>query len=335
MKAINVRRLRDKKTEWLDIIIGRLNETPPKLLPFISNSISNDLVFGSHERLIEGWANYTEYPRSDKHNLPQITQYHSVILKADPDVKADDLAIKEDYLAFLHHAIVSEADEDLVAELEEDVNRNRLTFSETAERLHLPNFDDSNPNVLALLADLELPIYVTTSYHTFLETALMKANKRPRSEVCRCYGNKGIPSVFETNKQYEPSQDEPLVYHLFGIDQYPDSLVLTEDDHLDLLMNLAKDPDGLPSPLRYALTSSSLVLLGYTLQSWEFRVLFRGLIRATVDKLRPKSVCIQLEGDKLEQDFLKNYLNQEGQFEVYEGDALSFVQKLREGRIRR
>ena len=65
----------------------------------------------------------------------------------------------------------------------------------------------------------------------------------------------------------------------------PDSLALTEDDHLELLVSLAQNrgkegADRLPAVVRGALFDNVL-LLGFTLGSWAFRVLYYGLIRNT------------------------------------------------------
>jgi hypothetical protein len=72
-------------------------------------------------------------------------------------------------------------------------------------------------------------------------------------------------------------------------------------------------------------------MLGYTLRSWDFRVLFRGLIKTSQTERRPKSVSIQLSENEFEKNYLKNYLTQEGKFEVYWGNTLQFVQELHQG----
>lgn len=330
MAKFMIGKLKQEQKGWKETIIDRINQG--KVLPFISNALCNDLVFGSNEELVEGFAEYLDYGRSDKRDLPRVTQFQSVMLKADPEIKADDVYIKEVYLDFLKKAITSIADEDAVADLEEDSNAGKLTFSEVADRLDFPNLDEGQKSPFLLLADLPLPIYLTTSYHSFLEAALIKAGRKPQIEIC--YWDKrlkSIPSLFETNKGYQPSPQEPLVYHLHGLDKYPNSLVLTEDDHLDFLVNISQDWEGVPLPIRQSLADSSMLMLGYGLRSWDFRVLFRGMIKTSIDQRRPKSVSIQLQADDQEKNYLQNYLNQEAEFEVYWGDALTFMQELWKG----
>ena len=57
--------------------------------------------------------------------------------------------------------------------------------------------------------------------------------------ICRWHqGLDSIPSVFAEG--YEPSEQEPLVYHLQGYGEYPDSLVLMEDNNLEFLVAISE-----------------------------------------------------------------------------------------------
>lgn len=327
MARFKVGKLQDQKKGWKDTIIERIHLG--KVVPIISNTIANELVFGSNDDLIESWAEYIDYPRSNKHHLTQVTQFTSVMLKSDDDIKADDTYIKEVYLDFLKQAVSSIADQDLLEDLQNDPNSPGFSFSEVAERLELPDFSDGRNNPLLLLADLPLPIYLTTSYHGFLETALRRANKDPKSVICYWDPRlRSIASVFDLDPNYTPSPTEPLVYHLYGLDKYPSSLVITEDDYLDFLVNISQDWDGIPLAVRQALADSSLILLGYGLRHWDFRVLFRGFIQSSIDQRRPKSVAIQIDTDDEEASYLRNYFSQEGEFEVYWGESVEFVREI-------
>ncbi len=339
MPRFEAAKFKKPKKNWIETIIDRISDG--KVLPCIGNQTGNDLLFGSHDELAQFWAEVFEYPEaqndefsilSDSNNFTLMTQYHSVMSKADPDLGADERFIKDVYLDFLKEALYQIADPDLLADLKEDVSWKELSVSEIAERLNRPSVESAAENPLMLLAELPLPIYLTTGYHDIMEAALRRAGKSPRSEIC--YWNErlqGIPSVFELDPDYEPSREEPLVYHLFGQDRHPDSLVLTEDDHLDFLVTVSENHDAIAPRVRQALADSSLILLGYRVRSWDFRVLFRGLITTSATKRRPKSVAIQLLEHDTEKSYLQNYLDQEADFEVYWGDTLSFVQQLHQG----
>ena len=104
-----------------------------------------------------------------------------------------------------------------------------------------------------------------------------------------------------------PSETRPLVYHLCGLDAHPvtgrpvpDYLALSEDDHLEMLVNLSQDrghdgTDRLPGVVRGALWGA-LVLLGFRLHSWAFRGLYYGLIRDSGQQGEGRGLCtIQLD----------------------------------------
>jgi hypothetical protein len=64
------------------------------------------------------------------------------------------------------------------------------------------------------------------------------------------------------------------VYHVFGVFGVPESLVLTEDDFLDFLI-ATSTYKLMPAVVRGSLTDSALIFLGFRLDDWTFRVLFR------------------------------------------------------------
>lgn len=145
-----------------------------------------------------------------------------------------------------------------------------------------PNFHElDEPH--GLLADLHLPIYVTTNYDDFMAQALTDRHRDPRREVCRWNSRlEGIPSVFTTEPGYRPNAANPMVFHLHGLLQLKKqetqhSLVLTEDDYLEFLTNLVKENNLLPLPIREALTNTSLLFIGYRLADWNFRVMYQCL----------------------------------------------------------
>lgn len=313
---------------WQQTIVDRIRAG--KVVPIISHMIDHDLVLGGHIALVEAYAEYVHYPLVDKRNLPQLTQYKNIT----DETISDAWALKADYVNFIKNRLYDLAEtegasEETLAEVEEAFDD--ITFSEFAERLGYPRFDTGQVDPLLVLAEFPLPIYLTTSYHNFIEVALKRAGKEPRSEICRWHkGLESIPSVFEGD--YQPSKETPLVYHLHGFDAYPDSLVLTENDYLEFLVATAQDmgrgTDPIPKRVRQAMADSSLILLGYSLQNWDFRVLFWGLVKPR--PLQHTSVSIQLVPDDEERKYLQEYLRREAKFEVYWGDIQQYVQELRQ-----
>ncbi|MFC1974815.1 SIR2 family protein, partial [Chloroflexota bacterium] len=92
----------------------------------------------------------------------------------------------------------------------------------------------------------------------------------------------------------------------------------------------SKDGNAIHPRVNRALTESSLVMLGYSLRNWDFRVLFRGIIKPRPQSLRMTNVAIQLEETPLEKEYVKKYLGQV-EFEVEWSDAHSFIQEIYEG----
>ncbi|HUM70936.1 MAG TPA: SIR2 family protein, partial [Chloroflexota bacterium] len=103
-----------------------------------------------------------------------------------------------------------------------------------------PDFTAANqPH--AVLADLPLPIYITTNYDNLITDALTHRRKEPRRELCRWnpYLLRSHPSMLESG--YQPTPSNPLVYHLHGHADSPESIVLTEDNYLDFLVNISSN----------------------------------------------------------------------------------------------
>lgn len=151
-----------------------------------------------------------------------------------------------------------------------------------------------------VLASLPLPMYMTTNYDDFMFRALQAARlkgteqyKQPVRELCRW--NTAIrkhSSAFDVD--YDPSVEKPLVFHMHGSDANPASLVLTEDDYLDFLVQITKDPKLLPQRIAEAFTDSTLLFLGYSLADWNFRVLFRALVEYLEKSTSSVHVSVQL-----------------------------------------
>ena len=113
------------------------------------------------------------------------------------------------------------------------------------------------------------------------------------------------------------------------------SLALTEDDYLELLVNLAQgrgkdSADRLPALVRGALFDD-VVLLGYSLGSWAFRALYYGLVRPTgQEKDRRGVCCVQLppEERKEQEKYLQGYLDRDAHFDIFWGDLHQYTQEL-------
>jgi hypothetical protein len=165
----------------------------------------------------------------------------------------------------------------------------KALLSEMIKEIDSSNFSPESKLPYDVLADLDLPIYVTTNYDHFLEEALSRSRRRkePQSdfsrwsdEVMKYVKRAGVSSVFDNDAQYKPTEEKPLVYHIHGDIDIPGSMVLTEKDYFEFVINTNKkeDQEMYPPILRRVIASSSLLFIGYTLEDINFRTIFQGFL---------------------------------------------------------
>jgi hypothetical protein len=188
-----------------------------------------------------------------------------------------------------------------------------------------------------LLAEFGLPIYITTNYDNFMIKALRNRKFKPVQESCRWNSLlKKKASIFD-DRNFKPSKENPVVYHLHGFLEEPESLVLTEDDYLDFLVNVSKDADIIPSAIQESLAKTSLLFIGYKLADVNFRVLLRGIIGYLEKSLTRSHISVQLMpgGDSVSQNekekaqaYLDEYFSKID-IKVYWGTSRDFTKELR------
>jgi hypothetical protein len=185
--------------------------------------------------------------------------------------------------------------------------------------------------VHAGLAELPLEVYLTASYDTTLEEALSARSRAPYSFF--------LPAAEPPVPPPRPTSDRPLVYHLLGVIDAPDSLVLTEDDYLRRLVLLGREEKAVPPAVRRALGSFFRLLLGVRPGGWPFRVLRHGLYGLASGLYRQGEVATMLpQGGSpssptaySRDDYLSDYFGQLGTY-VYWGDPGAFMTELAERR---
>jgi hypothetical protein len=250
--------------------------------------------------IADRWAREHGYPLRDSHDLARVAQFLAV--------RKDPMYPKEEIL------------------------------NQFIRGTNSPDFKEiDEPH--GVLAELPIPVYMTTNYDDFMMQALKARGKRPQRELCRWnHYVKEQPTLFKPRSGFTPSPETPVVFHLHGHDEVSESLVLTEDDYLDFLVNISKDAALIPPVIQRALTGSTLLFIGYSLADWTFRVLFRGLIAATEKSLRRLNVTVQLpppaaeDGPADVQDRIRDYLGayfDSIDMRVCWGTARDFARELR------
>jgi hypothetical protein len=288
--------------------------------------------------LAQEYAAYAGYPLDDRENLPRIAKFYKLTrqkaaLLAGGDFTSNDL--RADFFDFMKnfvyaHAEQHGADADLLAEAEAQFKR--TTVTEFAGLLGYPRLDRGQQDPLLVLADLPFRVLLTTSPYGFLEKALEKAGKTPRTTVIRWRPDLRDLIDPRSDEMHELDPGRPLVCHLFGLEKYSNSLVLTEDDYLDFLVdvNLGRGDDkrdSVPAQVRKAL-SGDLLVLGFSLNSWAFRALYAGLIKSDDTRAEKHGICVQLPPSEAEQTYLHDYLQREARFEVIWKDLAQYAEEL-------
>jgi hypothetical protein len=293
---------RNLTDENWDLLLTRIKTG--KCTPFLGAGANYGLLSGGGA-IAQKWAQEHQYPLSDGSDLAKVAQYLA-IRYGDPVWPKD--AIRQ------------------------------ILISEKAS-LDLSKVLRAEDSPLAILAQLPIPVYITTNYDDLMSHALTLQGKRPQAEMCRWnqYMLRWHKSLFSRGSRYMPSAAEPLVFHLHGHQDKVESLVLTEDDYLDFLISMSKQQDDLlPSPILEAITGTSLLFIGYRLADLNFRVLFRGLVNSMEGALRRISVAVQLppaDTAELGKENAQRYLDQyfgNAQVRVYWGTAAEFTKDLHE-----
>jgi hypothetical protein len=238
------------------------------------------------------------YPLTDVWNLPRVTQF--IVTTHDSQFAKGQVA-------------------DLIA----DCERRPPDFS-----------DPGQPH--RLLAELRLPLYLTTNYDGFMTLALQTLGVEVTTQICRWnYDTRLLPAALDP----APTPDRPLVYHLHGAATNIASMLVTEDDYVDFLMEAQADLEQVVPPrIQNALTTTSLLFVGYSLSDWNFRVLMRSIMRRLDKSSKRMNISVQLPPDdksvapdrrEKAEAFLCDYLGTE-QVKVEWGDARQFLTELRE-----
>jgi hypothetical protein len=334
------REVRDRPDWWVPVLSLRLRSSRTFYLPQFANRVDStwrglvqqindqwctpvvgpglaESVLGSRMQMAQRWAARWLLPiaLTGRDDLTKVAQYVRVNAKLGPALQR-----------YLVDELREQHQDDLPPDALESGDARMVIDAIGARRRQRDPSDPYN-----ILASLGLPIYVTTDFTGLLEAALVEAGRAPDVRVFDWRG----PAAGAEGTVAEPTADRPLVYHLFGHLDQPESVVLAEDDHLEWLAAWLLNLGDIPSCVRHALTRRSLMFLGYALGDLDFRVLFQSL--KSVDspevmrdnmhvgvQLNPESSIVEPEAA---QEYLESYFGQY-QFNLYWGTATEFMRDL-------
>ena len=111
---------------------------------------------------------------------------------------------------------------------------------------------------------------------------------------------------------------------------------MSEDDYVDFLVAMSRDlartsgREMIPTAIRKAVTTSSLLFIGYSLRDINFRVLLRGLLGTLRPSGRELSLTVQYESETLDElkDYLRKYFQYSFQLNLVHQSAQGFCTEL-------
>ena len=288
----------------------------------------NEAMLGQERDIAQRWAEAYHYPMEphERESLPQVAQYLTV--NQYERAPYDEL---EEYLK-------QEIRSRYASDLSPDMSNGSTQLDKLIDAVGTKRREREPFEPYKVLAQLPLPVFITTNLNNLLAAALTEAGKDP--QVVLCPWNDYVEqaeSIFDREPDYQPIPQRPLVYHLFGRMDDPETMVLTEDDYFDFLIGVTRNKDLVPSAVRRALADSALLFLGFQMDDWQFRVLFRSILSQQGGERRGRypHIAVQIEPEEgriLEPErarsYLENYFAKGANISLFWGSAQDFVKEL-------
>ncbi len=317
-------------SSW-DLVVERIKEG--SVVPILGPGLSEYLV-RSRQEIAEQMAEQCHFPlaRSDRSNLRQVAQYVATTQEPARVVRQFISAIRT-YTTERYGKAV----EGLSADGPLENNLERLWHKVLAQRADDP---------FRLVARMRCPVYLTTAVHPFLSLAIGDhlrdggggAEARALDRILTL--DEGILGAEEDCDELGLTldRDRPLAYYLFGRVDRKSSLVLTQDDHFRFLLNFKEQWHSLPPAVVETFSDSALLFLGFDLNSWDFRAIFRAFLelegRNQLRKIPHLAVQINPDDDRLADPgrtraYLVEYFKQISEKPlVFLGSAQDFLSEL-------
>jgi CHAT domain/SIR2-like domain len=286
-----------------------------KLTPVLGPGLADGIV-GSRSEIAANWARRWQMPlpRSAAHDLAQVSQF----LKVNTKPGRVPVEIVNYLKTQLAERKQNAREGDPFFDVADDLiggDRPELAIMEAGRHARR---DPDDP--YRVVASLKVNVFVTTGWTGLLQAALEAAGKRPftltfpwspgfkewsKDALYRSWARSYITQ--------EPTVQAPLVYHLFGRLEEPASLVLTQDDYFDWLTAWTEAqpaPRGIPPRVKSALSSNSLLFLGYFLDDWDFRIVFQSIRAYVLQPPRNGHIGVQMRprGQIVEREAAQRYL---------------------------
>lgn len=199
---------------------------------------------------------------------------------------------------------------------------------------------DPSP-LLQVLAKLPFNLIVSTNYDCLLERALQTSKRPFRSITQPLEGFNVSPETTAWFDELEVYEHAKLykIHGTFGktyappppppppgkevVDLGVPPVLITEDDYVQFLGVVNIPNVGVPKLVTKDLVPSTLLFLGYSLEDWDFRSIFKGLIESLPKHQSRKSFAIQ----KSPSEFWVNFW-EDKKVIIYDMDLYDFAEQL-------
>ncbi|MGB8645259.1 MAG: CHAT domain-containing protein [Anaerolineae bacterium] len=299
-----------------------------RCIPVLGDGL-NEPFYGSRREIAAGWAKQYRFPLAGDHEaLPAVAQF----LAVNQDVNT----LRKQFSQYLRDRIWERFGDALPPEAKTAPMPQLMAQAAAQWRQRDPSAAHQ------VLAALPLDIYITTTPDNLLVEALKAAGKDPQVELCRWNDKIKTKSIYAQNPGYRPTPQQPLVYCFFGQLNDPNSLVLTEDDYFDFLIGAMRNRELIPPVVRSALANRLLLLLGFQMDDWTFRVPFRYItsqeggdlresfthIAAQIDPDESRAVAPERAHDYLDKYFQDARFHKDVSISIYWGSVQDFAREL-------
>jgi hypothetical protein len=196
----------------------------------------------------------------------------------------------------------------------------------------------SPSSILTTLAELPIRLVVTTNYDELMEEAYRGA-KTPQEPLVVPQPLRGFKPAEQTRwarelaavlpKDPSPRQrdERPIVYKIHGsLGDKSGQLIVSEEDYIEFLDTLGRNrKGGVPTLIQDLVVQSHLLFLGYSLEDWDFRTLWKGLVERVPREQERMSFAIQKDPSLFWERFW-----QKKNVTIYNVDLYEFTDELRQ-----
>jgi hypothetical protein len=191
--------------------------------------------------------------------------------------------------------------------------------------------------ILTTIAGLPIRLVVTTNYDELMEEAYHRAEPAQEPLVitqplkgfkpaARSRWAKELAAVIPKDAGPRQPDERPIVYKIHGsLGEGSGDLIVSEEDYIGFLDTLGRNrKGGVPTLIQDLVVQSRLLFLGYSLEDWDFRTLWKGLVEPIPREQERMSFAIQKDPSPFWVRFW-----QQKRVTIYNVDLYEFMDELR------